>query len=141
MTQQLERLREKRRKLNATLNSLSHMEEVLQLKIDTIEKEPSQLRKLKPEDDQNPGGQVYAKLERIAEDLMEARPSAETYNEIQHLVTFPKRTASEGREKIRTLRSGLDFENRVRVQRNVVFSWTYTKSHDFPANAVESTSS
>jgi hypothetical protein len=128
MNQQLERLQKKRRKLNAALNSLSHKEEILQLKIGTFEKVVSQIVKLKTEDDQNLVDQVSAKLERTAEDLMEAKPSAGTYSEIHHLVTFPKRTASEVGEKILTLGSDLDFENRVRVQSNVVFSWSYKKS-------------
>jgi fructose-1,6-bisphosphatase len=140
MTQQLKRLRETRRNLQATLNSLNHKEEILQLKIDTIERETSQRGKLTPEDNRNPVGQVSAKLDRIAEDLMEAKPSAETYSEIHHLITFPNRTASEEEEKRRTLGSSLDFDNRVRVQRNVMFSWSYRKCHDLPVNAAESTS-
>lgn len=126
MTQKLERLQKKKRKLITTLKSLSHKEEILQLKIGKLEKTADQAAKRKTED-HSPVDQVSAKLEKIAQNLMEAKPSAKSYSGIYHQFTFPKRNATQVEEKPITLRSGLNFENRVRVQRNVVFSWSYKK--------------
>lgn len=127
MTQKLQRLQKKRRKLSATLKSLSHKEDILQLKIGMLEKTAAQEGKQKTIVDHSPVDQVSAKLEKIAENLMGEKPSAKSHSGIYHQFTFPGRNATQVKEETTALRSGLDFENRVRVQKNVVFSWSYKK--------------